>query len=156
PLENSETPTTPKTPEIPRSAFNAVKHGCTSDTLLLPDEDAHLLQDQADEVFAGYQIDGHDPVEYRLGLDLLKAKRKLGRGEVFALARLAADLIDAPEPRLRATLDPLSADQARLDSDPFVAAHTLTLSTQGCDLLSFQWQALEDALETSGWRTYQT
>ena len=42
---NAQKSTGPRTPEGKnRSKFNAVKHGMTAETLVLPDEDANILQ----------------------------------------------------------------------------------------------------------------
>ncbi len=94
-LRNAQKSTGPRTPEgKSRSRFNAVKHGMTAKTLVLPDEDADVLQMRVETWIADLQP--QNDVEQYLGEQAVHLSWKLDRAERVEVARLSQIIESAP------------------------------------------------------------
>ncbi len=94
-LRNAQKSTGPRTPEgKSRSRFNAVKHGMTAKTLVLPDEDADVLQMRVETWIADLQP--QNDVEQFLVEQAVHASWKLDRAERAEVAQLSRIIGSVP------------------------------------------------------------
>ncbi len=92
---NAQKSTGPRTPEGKnRSRFNAVKHGMTAKTLVLPDEDADVLQIRVETWIADLQP--QNDVEQFLVEQAVHLSWKLERAERAEVARLSHIIRSGP------------------------------------------------------------
>ena len=105
---NSMRSTGPKSPEGKlRSKFNAVKHGMSAATPVLPGEDPDAFRDRLD-AWAG-ALDPDNVVEQFLVERAAAAAWKIERADRFEAARLAAILRSVPADQARREIDEVEA-----------------------------------------------
>src|SRR4051794_24440474 len=168
--------TGPKTPEGKRrSSMNALKHGLTAKTAVLPGEDGAAFDDRLDAWFDEFQPEGASQV---VSVEhAVHATWRLDRCAKVETARLearvecagddsdrkalddadfkGADLVDDPvehgytvnprDPETRAALD------ARWLLRPAPLARALKSTAEGVDWLLARWEELACALDTYGY-----
>jgi hypothetical protein len=92
---NAQKSTGPRTPEGKnRSRFNALKHGMTAKTLVLPDEDADVLQMRVETWIADLQPQNH--VEQFLVEQAVHLSWKMERADRAEVAQLSRIIESAP------------------------------------------------------------
>ena len=113
---NAQKSTGPRTPEGKnRSRFNAVKHGMTARTLVLPDEDASVLQMRLETWINDLQP--QNEVEQALVEQAVHASWKLERADRAEVARLSRIIESVPVEEANRHREEVAALGRRLFSD---------------------------------------
>ena len=113
---NAQKSTGPRTPEGKnRSKFNAVKHGMTARTLVLPDEDANVLQMRLETWIA--DLKPQNDVEQALVEHAVHASWKLERADRAEVARLSRIIESVPAAEANRQHEEAAALGRRLFSD---------------------------------------
>ena len=120
---NAQKSTGPRTPEGKnRSRFNAVKHGMTARTLVLPDEDASVLQMRLESWINDLQPQSN--VEQALVEQAVHASWKLERADRAEVARLSHIMESVPAEEVNRHREEAAALGRQLFSDRDVAGET--------------------------------
>ncbi len=118
---NAQKSTGPRTPEGKnRSKFNALKHGMTAQTLVLPDEDANVLQIRLETFLT--QIQPQNEVEQLLVEQAVHASWRLDRADRAEVARLSYIIESVPIEEANRQREEAAALGRRLFSDRDVSA----------------------------------
>ena len=113
---NAQKSTGPRTPEGKnRSRFNAVKHGMTAKTLVLPDEDANVLQIRLETWIDDLQP--QNEVEQFLVEQAVQSSWKLDRADRAEVARLSHIIESVPAEEANRQREEAAALGRRLFSD---------------------------------------
>src|SRR5580658_7446095 len=131
--ENATHSTGPKTPEgKQRSSLNALRHGLTGQTVLLPGEDPNLFQDFCASYHQQYKPSG--PTETNMVQHIAETQWRLNRigsmeNNIVALgARQCAGTLDPENPEIDAALAQAKAYSDAMDKIAKLSLHQQRLT----------------------------